>query len=212
MDISGGVFMNAMLRTLVCAGLVAPLLFSVACTVNVDKGADGKDKRVKIDTPLGGIHVNTDQAAAANPGLPVYPGSAVVPDKDGDKAADIHMGFGPWQLRVKVVSYSTPDGQDKVLSFYRSALGGPKSVIECRGDAPVGSPARTPQGLSCTDDDQREHVHNDSSDILLKAGSKRHQQLLAIEKAASQPAGGPTKFSTILLDLPAQSDEGRQTD
>jgi hypothetical protein len=204
--------MPTALRVLASFCLAAAFVLTAACTLNVDKGANGRDKRVKIDTPLGGIHVNTDQAAAANPGLPVYPGATVVPDKDGDKAADIHMGFGPWQLRVKVVTYSTPDGQNRVLSFYRNSLGGPKSVVECQGHTAVGNPTRTPQGLTCSDDGEHETVHADDSDLMLKAGSKHHQQLLAIENASTQPAAGPTKFTTILLDLPNESDENRQTD
>ncbi len=204
--------MTMVLRGFCSLLIVAPLVLTSACSIHVDKNADGKDKNVKVDTPLGGIHVNTDEAAAQNTGISLYPGAKVEPDHDGDKGADIHMGFGPWQLRIKVAKYGTPDGRDKVIAFYRKALGGPGEVIECRGNQPVGSPARTPDGLTCADDGNNEHVHTDKSDILLKAGSKRRQRLVAFEHTDAQPAAGPTKFTVISLELPASSDEHRESD
>jgi len=41
------------------------------CRVHVDKDANGQEKNVQIDTPFGGVHVNTDQTTAADLGLPV---------------------------------------------------------------------------------------------------------------------------------------------
>src|ERR1700722_11308279 len=91
--------------------------------VHVEKGAGGEDKNVQVDTPFGGVHVNTDQTSAADLGLPAYPGAQIVKDKDNDKSADIHLGFGEWQLRVKAVNYATADSQDKVIAYYKQALG-----------------------------------------------------------------------------------------
>ena len=68
----------------------------VGCRVHVDKDADGKEKNVQVDTPFGGVHVNTDQISAADLGLPVYPGADIVRDKDHEKSADVNMGFGEW--------------------------------------------------------------------------------------------------------------------
>ncbi len=109
---------NTMLNA---AGLFACLALAAGvagCRVHVEKSANGEDKNVQVDTPFGGIHVNTDQTTAADLGLPVYPGAEIVKDKENDKSADIHMGFGEWELRVKVVNYSSPDSQDKVTAFY----------------------------------------------------------------------------------------------
>ena len=74
------------------------------CRVNVDKDANGEDKNVQVDTPFGGVHVNTDQTTAADLGLPVYPGAEPVKGDDQHKSADVHLGFGEWELRVKAVS------------------------------------------------------------------------------------------------------------
>ena len=85
------------------AGLFACLALAAGvagCRVHVEKGANGEDKNVQVDTPFGGIHVNTDQTTAADLGLPVYPGAQIAQDKENDKSADVHMGFGEWELRV----------------------------------------------------------------------------------------------------------------
>ncbi|MGC1964440.1 MAG: hypothetical protein WA423_13150, partial [Candidatus Sulfotelmatobacter sp.] len=77
------------------AGLAA-LLILPACSVNVKKEADGQDKQVDIHTLLGGVHVS-NEADAADVGLPVYPG-AKLKEKDsdgGDKSANVNIsGFG----------------------------------------------------------------------------------------------------------------------
>ncbi len=191
-------------------GLFACLLLAAGiagCRVNVDKGPNGEDKKVEVDTPFGGLHVNTDQTTAADLGLPVYPGADIVKDKDNDKSADIHMGFGEWELRVKVVNYSTADGQDKVVAFYKKALTRYGDVIACQGNTPVGTPTVTSEGLTCADDksntttvqiDRKDYGTGEDS-FELKAGSKRHQHIVGFESSAP----GQTRFALVALDLPA---------
>lgn len=190
-----------MMRTVTLVA-AACLVLATGCHVQVDKNADGKDKNVKIDTPLGGLHVRSGNTNAADVGLPVYPGATIAPDKDGDKSADVHLGFGEWQLRVKVVNYRTDDAQDKVLTFYQKALGRYGEVIRCQGDQPVGTPTVTGEGLSCTEGDGRGHVDL-SGDLTLKAGSRHHQHILGIEKKD----GSGTRFALIELQLPAAIDK-----
>src|ERR1700691_3225684 len=155
-------------------GLLACLTLAAGiagCRVQVDKGPNGEDKRVQVDTPFGGIHVNTDQTTAADLGLPVYPGADIVKDKNNDKSADIHMGFGEWELRVKVVNYSSSDSQDKVVAFYKKALTRYGDVITCQDHAPVGTPTVTSEGLTCADQgganvkiDTGDHNHGYNAD------------------------------------------------
>ena len=73
-------------------------------------------------------------------------------DKEDDKSADIHMGFGEWEMRVMVVNYSSPDSQDKVEAFYKKALGRFGDVITCQDNAPIGTPTATSEGLTCKED------------------------------------------------------------
>jgi hypothetical protein len=170
------------------------------CRVNVDKDASGQEKKVQIDTPFGGIHVNTNQTTAADLGLPVYPGATTVMDDDHHKSADVQMGFGEWQLKVKAVSYQTHDSEEMVTAFYKKALGRYGNVITCQGNSAVGTPAITSEGLSCSDDGKHNNVHIDQDGLQLKAGSKRHQHIVGFET----PRNSQTRFALVALDLPAE--------
>ena len=181
------------------------------CRVHVEKGSNGEDKNVQVDTPFGGVHVNTDQTSAADLGLPVYPGAVLVKGNGDHKSADVHLGFGEWELRVRAVSYSTSDSQDKVNAFYKKALGRYGDVITCQGHSPVGTPTTTSEGLSCADDkNNTTTVQIDRGDygtgkdsLELKAGSKRHQHIVGFEN----PEDGQTRFALVALDLPAGLDK-----
>jgi hypothetical protein len=189
-----------------CAALLAFGALSIGCSIAVDKNKSGDDKNVKIDTPLGGLHVTSDSTTAADVGLPVYPGAklSAKKDKDGDKSADIHLGFGDWQFRLKVVKYETSDTQDEVLAFYKKALGRYGDVIQCSGHNAVGNPTITKEGLTC-DDSGKSHQVNLDLQQSLKAGSKHHQHIMGIEKSD----GPDTVFSLVEIDLPITSDDGK---
>ena len=191
---------------------LAAAALMAGCRIHVDKDANGEEKNVQVDTPFGGIHVNTDQTTAADLGLPVYPGAQIARDSDRDKSADVHMGFGEWQLRVKVVNYTTADSQDKVVAFYKKALGRYGDVISCQDGKPVGAPATTTEGLSCSDsahanvnvssDGHSYGYHSSGTGFELKAGSQRHQHIVGFESSAP----GQTRFALVALDLPVGTD------
>ena len=193
-----------MKRPLTVLALIAAtgLLLAAGCRVQVDKNSDGKEKNVKIDTPIGGLHVRSGDTSAADVGLPIYPGAQVAPDNEGDKSADVRMGFGEWQLRVKVVNYQTSDAQEKVLDFYQKALGRYGNVIRCQDGQSIGTPTLTQEGLGCADDDGKAHVQV-SDGLSLKAGSRHHQHMVSIEKSS----GPGTRFALIELQLPAAIDK-----
>jgi len=195
-------------------GLLAGLAFIAGMTgcfrVHVDKDANGEDKNVQVDTPFGGVHVNTNQISASDLGLPVYPGAKQVPDDDKHKSADVHLGFGEWELRVRAVSYGSSDTQDQVTAFYKKALGRFGDVITCQGKTAVGMPAATTEGLTCADDgngakvkiDRKDYGTSDDS-LELKAGSKRHQHIVGFENSKN----GETRFALVALDLPGGMDK-----
>ena len=188
-------------------GLLAGLALVAGITgcfrVHVDKDANGEDKNVQVDTPFGGVHVNTNQTSAADLGLPAYPGAKPVADDDKHKSADVHLGFGEWELRVRAVSYESSDTKDQVAAFYKKALGRYGDVIVCQGHSAVGTPVATSEGLTCSDDGSSNNVKIDRGDyggsdngLELKAGSKRHQHILGFE----DPKGGQTRFAACRLD------------
>ena len=177
----------------------------VGCRVHVDKSANGDSKDVQVDTPIGGVHVNTDQTTAADLGLPVYPGAQAVTHDDNHKSADVHLGFSQWELRVQVVSYSTSDSQQQVIAFYKKALGRYGDVLTCKDNMAVGSPAITAEGLTCSDsNNSKARVQSGDydlgkGDLELKAGSLRHQHIVGFES----PENGRIRFALVALDLPA---------
>ena len=202
-------------RVLVSLLCLALSLVTAGCSINVDKDANGKEKKVKIDTPLGNIHVNADKPSASL-GIALYPGAIADPDHDGDKDADVQLGFGEWKMRVQVAHFNTSDNRDKVLTYYRKSLSRYGDVIECKDNEPIGSPAKTAEGLTCSENDQDNHIkvdHGDDHGLTLRAGSKRHQHIVAFDKDDADTAAGPTKFTLIALDLPAETPKkDRQTD
>ena len=185
------------------AGAMAAMLLA-GCQVDAHDKGDGKE--VKIATPFGGLHVSTDDRKVLEQiGLPAYPGAR--PEKknnNDDGAADVDMSFGSFQLRVKAVSYRTDNAPDKVEAFYRGELKRYGDVIKCKDNKPVGTPAHTFEGLTCSDHEGK-HVsvdhHPGKNEVELRAGSKQHERIVSIE-----PDGGGTKFGLVVLDLPKGTD------
>ena len=81
-------------------------------------------------------------------------------------------------------------------------------MIQCENNKPVGSPTRTADGLTC-DNDKENHISESgyqSGKVELKAGSKQHQHIVAVD-----PEGTGTKFGLVALDLPGHISVGRMT-
>jgi hypothetical protein len=191
------------------AGLAAALL--AGCRVESDKHGDSDN--VTISTPFGGMQVKTNDAATAEGlGMPVYPGAQLLKKDKDDESADVEMSFGNFQMRVKTVSYRTGDSTGKVEAFYRSGLRRFGDVIACRDNRPVGAPARTQEGLTCDNSDDKQS-HNSVDDrpdkgaLELKAGSRQHQHIVAV-----QAEGGGTKIELVALDLPDKNSSDNDED
>jgi hypothetical protein len=183
------------------AAIFLGIVVMSGCRVESDKRGDSAN--VKIATPFGGVQVKTDDATVLQgTGLPAYPGAELVKKKDKNNgSADVNLSFGRFQLRVKAIGYRSTDGPEKVGAFYRKALGRYGDVIQCQNGKAVGTPARTAEGLTC-DNDKDNHIAVDeevSGKMELKAGSKQHQHIIAID-----PEGGGTKFALVVLDLPGR--------
>ncbi len=190
------------------AAMTAAMLLPAGC--HVDEHKNGDSDNVKIETPFGGLQVKTNDAAVlADIGLPAYPGAQPEKKKDDD-SADVNMSFGHFHLGVKATSYTTPDAPDKVEAFYRDQLKRYGDVIQCKNEKPVGTPARTAEGLTCNTREGT-HVqvneHSDKNSLELRTGSEQHERIVEIE-----PNGGGTKIGLVLLDLPKGSSSGDEDD
>jgi hypothetical protein len=194
-------------KALALSGLMMSLS---VCGCRVSSQKDGDNERVSVATPFGGVKVKTNDATGIEGiGIPVYPGSELVKKKDKDNgSADVNLSFGKFQLRVKAASYRTPDGPDKVKTFYMDAMKRYGTVIQCSHDQPIAEPTRTEEGLTCSEDGKHGQVkETDSAKIELKAGSKQHQHIVAVE-----PEGSGTKFGLVALDLPIGFDSKENSD
>jgi len=187
-------------QTLTAAAILGAVLLS-GCRIESHK--QGDNDNVKIATPFGGLQVKTDDAVVLEGiGLPAYPGAQLVKKEENGKnsgAADVNLSFGGFHLGVKALSYRTTDSPDKVNAFYRKALGRYGNVIQCANNQPVGPPTHTDEGLTCNNEKEN-HITVDedfSGKVELKAGSKQHQHIVAID-----PDGSGTKFGLVALDLP----------
>jgi hypothetical protein len=194
-------------QTAVVVMMIAATALMSGCRIESDKHGDNDN--VKIATPFGGMTVKTNDAAVVDGlGLPVYPGALLVKKDKDNGAADVNMSFGSFQLRVKAASYRTQDSPDQVTAFYRKALGRYGDVIQCQNDKAVGAPTRTAEGLTCDNEGKDVSFNTDSSGKLeLKAGSKQHQHIAAID-----PDGNGTKFGLVALDLPGHLSFGDKDD
>jgi hypothetical protein len=188
------------LHTVPALALLLPCLLA-GCYIKVNKGANGEDKDVDVHLPAVGVQVHQGAPSASDMGLPNYPGAASLDTKD-DSSANVHVGFGDWQITVRVAKYQTSDAQAKVVSFYRTALAKYGDVIQCQDGQAVGSPSVTHEGLGCDDKHHPQssglHINEDDySGYSLRAGSKRHQHIVAIKPAE----GSGTRFVLVNLDL-----------
>jgi hypothetical protein len=190
---------------------VGILLFAVSgCSVNEHK--DGNAENVHLHTPLGGLDVRTNSAAAVDVGVPVYPGAVATSSKGKDNgAADIHMSFGKWQLNVKAAEYESKDPEFKLVAFYKKAMATYGDVLTCKDKKPVGQPVATKQGLTCANDHEydvsmdaetsKKHINigtpKISGDIKLLAGSRNNQHIIEFT-----PIADGTKFSIVAVQLP----------
>ena len=174
--------------TLVIAAIAALLL--AACSVNVDD-KDKKNPKVDIQTPLANLKVNTDEKAATENGIPVYPGAHLRPAENGDNhAANINIGAVGFGLKVVAAEYETDDPPEKVKAFYQDKLKTFGDVLVCNGHNGGSDVHMNSQGesgkLSC------KGTHGDGWEI--KAGSSEDEHLVSIE-----PHGSGTRFGTVLV-------------
>ncbi|HTC49083.1 MAG TPA: hypothetical protein VK722_17295 [Candidatus Aquilonibacter sp.] len=180
---------NKLPATMVAASLAA-LLALPACSVNVQKEANGQDKQVDVKTLLGGIHVSK-QADVSDVGIAVYPGARMKQkDSDGDdKSANVNVsGFG-YGIKVVAMEYESDDAPAKVLSFYRDQLKKYGNVLEChtsKGDWNVNMGKSGSNELTCQG--------TGGNDIELKVGKQDDQHIVAV-----QPDGKGTSFSLVYV-------------
>ena len=183
------------------SGLVLTLAFAAllalpACSINVKKDKTGEDKKVDIETPVGGIHVSKD-ADVRDVGLPVYPGARVKEKAENgeEKSANVNISSGLFGLKVVAIEYQSDDPPEKLIAFYKDQLKKYGNVLECHtnkhgGDVEInktGHDSEGPKDVKCPSD-------NTGNTVELKVGTEDNQHIVAIE-----PRGKGADFALVFV-------------
>lgn len=133
----------------------------------------------------------SEEATAADVGLPMYPGSKAYKDSD-DSSSAANIGFSTPLFGMKIVAMNleTSDEPEQVRAFYRQALSKYGNVLECSDAADGEKRSQQSDGLVCDSDDSGKH------NVVYKAGNKENQRIVAVK-----PHGKGTRFSLVHLNI-----------
>jgi hypothetical protein len=168
-------------------------IFLFGCSIHEQKTAENK-KKVDINTPFGGIHVNTD-AKATDTGLAVYPGAEpkeTSDDHDGNhQNANVNVQLGDFGVRVIATSYLSNDPPDKVIGFYRDDLKKYGSVLECPKGLKETHGSEGPREMACNDSGTAE-----KGKMELAVGVPDRQRIVSVK-----PLGSGSEFALVYIQM-----------
>jgi hypothetical protein len=138
-----------------------------------------------------GVDVTTDKVNATVKSeadlkeidLPVYPGSRLREDSKESAQATLGLWISDKGFRLVAVKYESSDSPEKILAYYRKALGKFGTVLQCPGGGVTAS------GLTCKEHETKDGV------IDLMAGSTENRRIVGIEPASH----GRTPFELVYL-------------
>lgn len=176
------------MRTFLVATVLVASLMAASCSINVKKNRDGEEKKVDIETPFGGIHVD-EGADARDTGLAVYPGAREKPKSDSgeSKSANVNISSSAFGLKVVAIQYETQDAPAKVMAYYREQLKKFGNVLECHTHGGHSSYQGGSEELKCEGDNQ-------GNTIELKVGTESNQHIVAID-----PHGKGADFALVYV-------------
>jgi len=178
----------------------AALAILPACSVNVKKAENGEDKKVDIETPMGGIHVSKG-ADARDTGLPVYPGAKQKQESnDGEeKSANVNISAGMFGLKVVAIEFLSDDPPDKIAAYYKDQLKRYGAILECHTDNKHGDAGDVDVHLGKDGDknsNQLSCAHSSGKTLELKVGTKQNQHIVAI---SPKDSGHGTDFALVFV-------------
>lgn len=171
-------------------------------------GDDDHKKNVKIETPLGGLNVRTDNVEAKDTGISVFPGATLKEKEDGDKdekKANVNIDTPWFGLKVVALSYESPESQEKIWEYYKKELGKYGRVLECKPGSPdLDIQSKDDEELTCGDGKKKNRVRayqRDGKHMELKVGTANKQRIVAVK-----PSGSGTEFSLVYVSTRAQKE------
>jgi hypothetical protein len=164
--------------------VLAGLVMLTGCSVQKEK--DGSNEKVKIQTPVGGLNVDTN-ADVKDTGLAVYPGAKPNPKPSGDhNSANVNISSSMFGVKVVALEYVSDDTPDKIKEFYKKELAKYGSVLDCKNGVKEEG-----DQIACSDTPK----HGEHQGELV-VGTKKRQHLVKI-----QPDGKGTKFALVYVQL-----------
>jgi hypothetical protein len=164
----------------------------LACSVNVKDQGQGKDSKVDINTPIGGVHINED-VDPHDTGMAVYPGAKKKEKSDKDSsAANVNISSSFFGVKVAAIEYESDDPPEKLIAFYQDQLKKYGHVIQCKA-------SKAAQDLSVTGgehgSDPVSCKGSNGGDVTeLKVGTEGNQHFVSIE-----PKGKGSDFSLVYI-------------
>src|SRR5215470_1981896 len=152
------------------------------CSIKVKEDDKGQDKRVDIETPVGGIHVSKG-ADARDTGLSIYPGARQKDDdKDGEeKSANVNISAGIFGLKVVAVEFVSEDPPEKVTAYYKDQLKKYGTILECHTTNRHGETGDVNVHVGKKDDKKDSQPltceQNSGPTIELKVGTRENQRI-----------------------------------
>ncbi len=184
---------TSLLAVLAVAGLLL-----AGCSIQSRKSDEKKGEKVDIQSPLGSLHVETnEQAKAHDTGLPVYPGAreAATDDHDSSKA-NVSLGFAGFGLKVVAAKYESDDAPEKLIEFYRKALARYGAVVECKGGDVDLHVDKNKQAMTCSPSTHE----RDKTELGVGDESVRHM-------VSIRPKGKGTQFALVYLQTGGEKHE-----
>ena len=171
-----------------CVAAVGGALLMAGCKISNE--GSGTDKKVSIEAPGASVKVNSP--TANDSGIPLYPGAQERRDaaKDNDRA-NVNVDTPFLKVKVVVLSFTSDDGPEKVLAFYRGKLQRYGSVLECRGaEADVQPGSKLDKPVSCGTDQGK------SGEVSLKVGIEGNQHYVSVK-----PRGTGSEFELVYVHV-----------
>jgi hypothetical protein len=176
--------------------LLSSVLLSSACSVNVKKDEEGKDKKVDIQTPVAGLHVSNDPNAQ-DTGLPVYPGATRKHKQEGDSdetGANINIATSLFGLKVIAVEFLSDDPPEKIMAYYKDKLSKFGNVLECHKRKGGDSVSMSSDSDDSKSKELKCEGDNSGNVIELKVGTQEKQHIVSI-----QPKDKGTDFALVFV-------------
>ena len=193
-------------NSLLVLSVVLGTMVLPGCNVRVNKDSEGQDKKVDIDTPVGGMHVSKG-ADVRDTGLPVYPGARKKEkgDNGDESSANVNISSSVFGLKVVAVEYLSDDSPEKLIAYYTDQLKKYGSVLECHTD-------KNHAGATMNDDDDDDSNEskplkcdgdNRGKVVELKVGTRRSQHIVSIHPADS---GKGSDFGLVYVQVRSGKD------